>query len=78
MTPLHETRFYETLPVGKVVCSLCPHDCHVPDGARGGRLYALVYDRPVGRAWHELLQGRNFPGSALAGSPVPGQPPPRS
>jgi pyruvate formate lyase activating enzyme len=55
---LHEARFYQTLPDGKVLCTLCPHDCHVPDGARGacgirynhgGKLYTLVYDKVVAR-----------------------------
>lgn len=58
MTRLHEARFYEPRPDGSVVCTLCPHDCHVPDGARGacgvrynrgGRLYTLVYDRVIAR-----------------------------
>lgn len=58
MTRLHEARFYESRPDGSVVCTLCPHDCHVPDGARGacgvrynrgGRLYTLVYDRVIAR-----------------------------
>ena len=54
----HEARFYERLPDAKVLCTLCPHDCHIPDGARGacavrynrgGTLYTLVYDRLVAR-----------------------------
>jgi pyruvate formate lyase activating enzyme len=58
MTPLHEARFYTAKPDGSVLCTLCPHDCHVPDGARGacgvrynqgGRLYTLVYDKVVAR-----------------------------
>lgn len=58
MSPLHEARFYERLPDSKVLCTLCPHDCHIPDGARGacgvrynrdGRLYTLVYDKVVAR-----------------------------
>lgn len=58
MTRLHEARFYEPLPDGKVLCTLCPHDCHVPEGARGacgvrynqgGKLYTLVYDKLVAR-----------------------------
>ena len=58
MTHLHEARFYELLPDGKVLCTLCPHDCHVPDGARGacgvrynrgGKLYTLVYDKVISR-----------------------------
>ncbi len=58
MTQLHEARFYEPRPDGSVVCTLCPHDCHIPDGGRGacgvrynrgGRLYTLVYDRVIAR-----------------------------
>jgi len=58
MNPLHEARFYEPLPDGKVLCTLCPHDCRIPEGARGacgvrynhqGRLYTLVYDKVVVR-----------------------------
>ena len=55
---MHEARHYTALADGKVHCSLCPHDCHIPDGARGacavrynrgGRLYTLVYDKVVAR-----------------------------
>jgi pyruvate formate lyase activating enzyme len=58
MSSLHEARFYETLPDGRVLCTLCPHDCHIPDGgrgacavryAKGGKLYTLVYDKVVTR-----------------------------
>jgi pyruvate formate lyase activating enzyme len=58
MTTLHEARFYKLLPDGKVLCTLCPHDCRIPDEARGacgvryhhhGHLYTLVYDKVVAR-----------------------------
>ena len=58
MSELHEARFYEPLPDGKVLCTLCPHDCHIPEGGRGacavrynhqGRLYTLVYDKVITR-----------------------------
>lgn len=58
MTALHEAQFYETLADGRVLCTLCPHDCRIRDGARGacgvrynhrGRLYTLVYDKVVAR-----------------------------
>lgn len=58
METMHEARFYDPLPGGEVLCTLCPHDCHVPDGGRGacgvrynsgGKLYTLVYDRVVSR-----------------------------
>ena len=58
MEGLHEARFYEPLSDGRVLCTLCPHDCHIVDGGRGacgvrynhaGKLYTLVYDRVVAR-----------------------------
>jgi pyruvate formate lyase activating enzyme len=58
MTTLHEARYYEPLPDDNVLCTLCPHDCRIPDGGRGvcavrynvgGKLYTLVYDRVVAR-----------------------------
>jgi pyruvate formate lyase activating enzyme len=56
MPALREALFYETLPGGRVRCTLCPHRCSLPDGYRGacgvrvhhaGKLYTLVYDRVV-------------------------------
>lgn len=53
---LHEARFYERQPDGRLHCTLCPHDCRIADGSRGacsvrynerGVLYTLVYDRIV-------------------------------
>lgn len=58
MTTVHEARFYEPLPDKKVLCTLCPHDCRIPDNGRGacsvrynrdGKLYTLVYDKVVAR-----------------------------
>ena len=58
MRPVHEARFYEPLPRGKVLCTLCPHDCRIAEGGRGacsvrynhgGRLYTLVYEKVVAR-----------------------------
>jgi pyruvate formate lyase activating enzyme len=58
MSDLHEARFYEPLPDGRVLCTLCPHDCHIHEGGRGacsvrynhkGKLYTLVYDKLVAR-----------------------------
>ncbi len=58
MARLFEARFYEARPNASVVCTLCPHDCHIPEGGRGacgvrynrgGRLYTLVYDRVIAR-----------------------------
>lgn len=55
---MHEARHYTPLAHGKVHCTLCPHDCHIPDGGRGacavrynqgGRLYTLVYGKVVAR-----------------------------
>ena len=59
MDPLHEARFYDTLPRGAVRCTLCPHDCNIRAGGRGacgvrfnhaGKLYTLVYDKIVARS----------------------------
>jgi len=59
MSELHEARFYETLPNGQVLCTLCPHDCRIAVNGRGacgvrynkdGVLYTLVYDRVVSRS----------------------------
>ena len=58
MSTLHEGLFYTPLPDRKVLCTLCPHDCRIPDGGRGacavrynlgGKLYTLVYDKVVSR-----------------------------
>jgi len=58
MSDLHEARFWEPLPDGRVLCTLCPHDCRIHAGARGacsvrynhaGKLYTLVYDKLVAR-----------------------------
>lgn len=47
---------WQKMEDNKVWCQLCPHDCIIPDGVRGicrvrenrgGRLYTLVYGRPV-------------------------------
>lgn len=55
---MHEACYYTPLAEGKVLCTLCPHDCHIPDGGRGacavrynrgGKLYTLVYDKVVSR-----------------------------
>ena len=55
---LHEARFYELQPDGRVLCTLCPHDCRISEGGRGacgvrynhaGKLYTLVYDKVVAR-----------------------------
>lgn len=56
---LHEARFYQRLAGSEVLCTLCPHDCHVRDGGRGacgvrfnhdGKLYTVVYDKVVSRS----------------------------
>jgi len=58
MQTLHEARFYQPLPGGKLLCTLCPHDCHIGPGGRGacavrfnqgGKLYTLVYAKVVAR-----------------------------
>jgi pyruvate formate lyase activating enzyme len=55
---LHEAQFYEARADRSVLCTLCPHDCHIHDGGRGvcavrfnraGKLYTLVYDKVIAR-----------------------------
>jgi hypothetical protein len=31
MTPVHKARFDGPLPDKKVPCTLCPHDCRIPN-----------------------------------------------
>ncbi len=76
MSALHEARFYEPLADRKVLCTLCPHDCRIPDGGRGvcavrynvgGKLYTLVYDKIVARNLEPIEKKPLFhfhPGSA--------------
>ncbi len=56
MTGLYEARFYEALADKKVLCTLCPHGCRLPNNGRGacsvrynrdGSLYTLGYDKVV-------------------------------
>jgi pyruvate formate lyase activating enzyme len=58
MQSVHEARFWQPLAGGKVLCTLCPHDCKIGPGGRGacavrynegGKLYTLVYDKVVSR-----------------------------
>jgi hypothetical protein len=35
MTAVHDARSYVELPDKKVLCTLCPHDCRIPDNGRG-------------------------------------------
>ncbi|MGH9438349.1 MAG: AmmeMemoRadiSam system radical SAM enzyme [Terriglobia bacterium] len=53
---LHEGRWWETSPGGKVHCFLCPRHCHIGEGQTGfcfirknigGRLYNLGYGQPA-------------------------------
>lgn len=53
---LHEASFYQQLEGGKVQCQLCPNRCLLSEGQRGlckvrenrgGKLYSLVYGKPV-------------------------------
>lgn len=59
MVTVREASFYETLPDGRVRCTLCPHECRILDGSRGacavrvnarGRLFTLVGRRVVAQA----------------------------
>jgi pyruvate formate lyase activating enzyme len=58
MESSHEAVFYEPLSEGRVLCSLCPHNCRISEGGRGacgvrynsrGKLFTLVYDKVVSR-----------------------------
>ncbi|HVM74589.1 MAG TPA: AmmeMemoRadiSam system radical SAM enzyme [Candidatus Saccharimonadales bacterium] len=53
---LHEARWWETDPDGRVHCYLCPRHCHIGDGQSGfcfirvnqhGKLYSLGYGSPA-------------------------------
>jgi pyruvate formate lyase activating enzyme len=53
---LHEGRWWEAMPDGRVHCYLCPRHCHIGDGQggfcfirvnRGGKLYSLGYGSPA-------------------------------
>jgi pyruvate formate lyase activating enzyme len=53
---LHEGRWWDTLPDGRVHCYLCPRHCHIGEGQggfcfirvnRGGKLYTLGYGAPA-------------------------------
>lgn len=73
---MHEARFYEQRPDGRVLCTLCPQDCLIHEGARGacavrynhaGRLYTLVYEKVVAREINPIEKKplfHFFPGSS--------------
>ena len=53
---LHEARWWEAMPGGKVHCYLCPRHCHIGEGQagfcfiranQGGKLYSLGYAHPA-------------------------------
>ena len=53
---LHEARWWEAQPGGKVHCYLCPRHCHIGEGQSGfcyirandgGKLYSLGYAHPA-------------------------------
>ncbi|HXQ26256.1 MAG TPA: AmmeMemoRadiSam system radical SAM enzyme [Candidatus Acidoferrales bacterium] len=55
-TALHEARWWEPEPNGKVHCYLCPRHCHIGEGQagfcfiranQGGKLYSLGYAHPA-------------------------------
>jgi pyruvate formate lyase activating enzyme len=56
---LHEARYWEARPDGRILCTLCPRDCRIGEGQpgfcfirqnRGGRLVTLGYGRSTGFA----------------------------
>ena len=53
---LHEAKFWKVLAGGRIQCELCPNRCILSEGQRGtckvrenrgGKLYSLVYGKPV-------------------------------
>ena len=53
---VHEARWWETMPDGRLHCYLCPRHCHIGEGQsgfcfirknEGGRLVQLGYGRPA-------------------------------
>ncbi|HVA95343.1 MAG TPA: AmmeMemoRadiSam system radical SAM enzyme [Candidatus Dormibacteraeota bacterium] len=53
---LHEARWWESMPDGRVHCYLCPRHCHIGEGQagfcfirvnEGGKLYSLGYASPA-------------------------------
>jgi pyruvate formate lyase activating enzyme len=55
-SPMHEARWWDVSPDGRVHCFLCPRHCRLRDGQagfcsiranRGGRLYSLAYAAPA-------------------------------
>src|SRR5258706_13165929 len=53
---LHEARWWEPMPEGRVHCYLCPRHCHIGEGQsgfcfiranEGGKLYSLGYASPA-------------------------------
>ena len=75
MPSVHDARFWEPLDGGKVLCTLCPHDCKIGPGGRGacvvrynegGKLYTLVYDKVISRGLDPIEKKplfHFFPGS---------------
>ncbi len=56
MPELHEARWWETMPDGRLHCYLCPRHCHIGENQTGfcfirknidGHLYQLGYGRPA-------------------------------
>ena len=54
--PLHDARWWETMPDGRVHCYLCPRHCHIGERQagfcfirvnKGGKLYSLGYASPA-------------------------------
>ncbi|MGH7858788.1 MAG: AmmeMemoRadiSam system radical SAM enzyme, partial [Candidatus Binatia bacterium] len=59
MSTLHEARWWQPLENGKILCSLCPRLCEIPEGKAGfcfirknvdGRLVNLGYGKSTGFA----------------------------
>ena len=74
---VHEARYWEPAPDGKIRCTLCPRDCHIGEGQngfcyirqnRGGRLVSAGYGRTTGFAMDPVEKkplAHFYPGSRV-------------
>src|ERR1700760_1688542 len=74
---IHEARWWETMPDGRLHCYLCPRHCHIGDGQHGfcfirkneaGRLFQLGYGRPAAVAMDPVEKkplNHFFPGTKI-------------
>ena len=74
---IHEARWWETMPDGRLHCYLCPRHCHIGEGQNGfcfirkneeGRLVQLGYGRPAAVAMDPIEKkplNHFFPGTKI-------------